>query len=147
MKKIFSRLRYVFLIAVVALISLIVIALISWFLLAVTYGYTFIVILAVLVGIGFGVFKEIETCCRKWSLKPKLVLLVAFLPMFCLSALYLASVLYRITTKEYNGFMSGISASLDISLSLPLSITFLGTVVLIFLSCVIFGALAKRSKK
>lgn len=65
MKKIFSRLRYVFLITVVALISLIVVALISWFLLAVTYGYAFIVILAVLFGIGFGVFKEIETCCRK----------------------------------------------------------------------------------
>lgn len=143
----FVKAAQYFIIAVVALISLMVIALFAWFLWAITYGYAVIVILAMLVGIGFGVYQIKDDCCLKWHLKPRIVLLVTFLPMFCFSAFYFTNVLYRIITKEYDGFISGLAASWDIFLSLPVSIIFLATVMLIFLSCIIFGSWTKKSKK
>ncbi len=143
-KKFFLRLAQYALIAVIGSILLIIITVGMWLLWAVTGGiaFIFIVIIAMLIGFGLGAYQAKEACCRKWALKSKLVLLAAFFPMFCFSAYYLTRVFYRIITNEYRGFLSGLSAALDLSGS----ICSLGTVVLIFLTCIVFGAVEKRSK-
>lgn len=143
-KKIFLRLAQYALIALIGSILLIIITVGMWLLWAVTGGiaFIFIVIIAMLIGFGLGAYQAKEACCRKWALKSKLVLLAAFFPMFCLSSLYLATVIYRINMKMYRGILSEVSAALD----LFGSILFLGTVVLIFLTCIVFGAVVKRSK-
>ncbi len=143
-KKIFPRLAQYALIALIGSILLIIITVGMWLLWAVTGGiaFIFIVIIAMLIGFGLGAYQAKEACCRKWALKSKLVLLAAFFPMFCFSSLYLATVIYRINMKLYRGILSEVSAALD----LFGSILFLGTVVLIFLTCIVFGAAEKRSK-
>ncbi len=146
-KKFKSALQYA-LIALIGSVSLILIALGVWIAWAVSAGSVFIVvfIIAMLVLFGLAAYQENNACCRKLALKPKLVLLVEFLPMFCLSAIYFLRVLYRINMKDYRGYMGGLAASLDIGISLSLSISFLAAAVLVFLSCVVIGALKKRAK-
>lgn len=109
-------------------------------------GYALIVIIAMLIGFGLGAYQTKEACCRKWSLKPKLVMLAAFLPMFYFSSAYLLETVYQLTMKNFNVFLSGLSYTLTLSLQLPLVISFWGTTVLTFLSCVVIGALKKRAK-
>lgn len=144
MKKKFIKAAQYALIALIGSVLLIIITVGMWLLWAVTGGiaFIFIVIIAMLIGFGLGAYQAKEACCRKWALKSKLVLLAAFFPMFCLSSLYLATVIYRINMKMYRGILSEVSAALD----LFGSILFLGTVVLIFLTCIVFGAVKKRSK-
>lgn len=143
-KKIFLKLAQYALVAVVGSISLILIAVGAWILCAMAAGtaIVFVIVIPMLVIFGAAVHEGNDACCRKWSLKPRLILLVEFLPMFGFSAVYFAQVLYRVITNKYGGFLSGLSAALDLSAS----ICFLGTTVLVFLSCVVFGAVAKRSK-
>lgn len=143
-KKIFPRLAQYALIALIGSILLIIITVGMWLLWAVTGGiaFIFIVIIAMLIGFGLGAYQAKEACCRKWALKSKLVLLAAFFPMFCFSAYYFTRVLYCVITNKYRGFLSGLSAALDLSGS----ICSLGTVVLMFLTCIVFGAAEKRSK-
>lgn len=147
-KKIFLKAAQYALIAFIGSVSLILIAFGVWIAWAVAAGSAFIVIfiIAMLVIFGLAAYQENDACCRKWALKSKLVLLVEFLPMFCLSAIYFLRVLYRINMNDYGGYMGGLAAALDIGISLSLSVSFLATVVFIFLSCVIIGAVKKRSK-
>lgn len=139
-KKLFKAVLYL-LTAIIGSVSLLLISAGIWLLWAVALGYSVVVILPILVCFGSGAYLAKEACCRKWSLQPRFVLLAAFMPMFVFAAFYLAKVLYRIFMKKYNGFLSELSAALDLSFF----ICFFGTVVLIFLSCIVFGRLAKKN--
>lgn len=138
----FFKLIFYTLTAIISSFSLLLISLGAWLLFMLTNVLSVIVILAMLFGFGFGIYYIKNTCCHKWSVNSKFFLLAAFLPSFIISASYLAQVAYSYYMRYNEPFDIGSLAAYTIHWSFAIS--YFGASVIVFLSSIIFEAIAKK---